>query len=97
MYGYDELRVSAPYKVGTFKYMVGYNKNNEQGPCRVYIKECQLNVTEGHDESISDVVNVEIKYKVRTNKGNCGWVKSEEIFNTKEELIKSLKKSTTTD
>lgn len=92
MYGYDELRVSAPYKVGTFKYMVGYNKNNEPVPCQVYIKECQLNVTQGHDEDISDVVKVEIKYKVCTNKGKCGWVEPKKIFNTKEELIKSLKK-----
>jgi len=98
MWGYDDLRVSAPYKVGTFKYIVGYNKNNEPGPIQVYLKECQLNVTPGYDEyddgtPISDVwhvENVEIKYKVRTRQGKCSWIKESEIFNTKEDLLKSL-------
>ena len=75
MWGYDDLKVSAPYKVGTFKYIVGYNKNNEPDPIQVYLKECQLNVTSGYDEyddgtPINDVWHVEIKYKVRTRQGN---------------------------
>ena len=98
MYGYNELEVSAPHKVGKFKYIVGHHKKtNEPGPMQVYLEECQLNVTPGHDEyddgtPISDVWHVEIKYKVRTYSGDTGWVKADEIFDSKEALLKSIKK-----
>ena len=95
MYGYDNLEVSAPHKVGKFKYIIGYLKEtHEPAPMEVYIEECQLNVTPGHDEyddgtPMRDIWDVEIKYKV-SRRGKCWIVKPDEIFDTKEDLLKSL-------
>ena len=94
--GNNELEVSAPHKVGKFKYIIGYNKDNEPFPLEIYIKECQLNITEGYDEyddgtPISDIWHVESKYKV-IYKGKYKWVRSDEIFDTKEDILKSIKK-----
>ena len=83
----EELRVSAPYEVGVFKYLIGYNKNNERVPMEVYVEECQLNVTPSED---NEVVKVETKYKVRNKRGNCYWAKPIEIFNTKEDAFKKI-------
>ena len=97
MYGYDDLSVSAPHKVGKFKYVVGYFKeSHEPSPMEIYIEECQLNVTSGYDEyddgiPIRDVLHVEIKYKISRG-GKIWWVKPDEIFDTKEDLLKSIKK-----
>ena len=92
----NELEVSAPHKVGKFKYIIGYNKDNEPFPLEIYIKECQLNITEGYDEyddgtPISDIWHVESKYKV-IYRGKYKWVRSDEIFDTKEDILKSIKK-----
>jgi len=83
----DELRVSAPYEVGVFKYLIGYNKNNERVPMEVYIEECQLNIT---PVGGSGIVEVETKYKVRNKRGNCYWAKPIEILNTKEDVLKRI-------
>lgn len=83
----EELRVSAPYEVGKFKYLIGYNKNNEKGPMEVYIEECQLNVTPAGERGI---VEVATKYKVTTKRGKCYWVKSDEIFNTKDDVLRKI-------
>lgn len=97
MYGYDDLRVSAPHKVGKFKYVVGYlKKTHEPAPMEIYIEECQLNVTKGYadyDDGIpmSDVCHVETKYKI-SRRGKSWWVKANEIFDTKEDVLKFIKK-----
>ena len=83
----EELKVSAPHDIGVFKYLIGYNKNNERVPMEVYIEECQLNVTPGGGKG---VVEVETKYKVRNKRGNCYWAKPVEIFNTKEDVLKRI-------
>ena len=82
----EKLRVSAPYEVGIFKYLIGYNKNNERVPMKVYIEECQLNVTPSEGNG---VVNVETKYKV-SKRGKCYWAKPTEIFDTKEDVLKRI-------
>lgn len=61
----------------------------------VYVEECQLNVTKGYadyDDGIPmyDVYHVEIKYKIN-RRGKAWWVKLDEIFDTEEDVIKSLK------
>ena len=88
---YGELKVSASHKVGVFKYIVGHLKEtHEPAPMEVYIEECQLNVTRGFDEYEDDVYNVEIKYKVN-RRGKTWWVKSNEIFHTKEDVLNHIK------
>ena len=90
-----DLRVSAPHKVGVFKYMVGHLKGtHELAPMEVYIEECQLNVTEGYDEyddgmPMSDIWHVDIKYKVN-RRGHAWSVKSDEIYDTKEDVLKHI-------
>lgn len=89
----EELIVSAPHKVGVFRYMVGRLKStNCLAPMEVYIEECQLNITKGYDEyddgmPMSDIWHVEAKYKV-SRRGHTWWVKSNEIFDTKEDTLK---------
>ena len=91
----DELRISASHKVGVFRYMVGHLKNtHEPAPMEVYVEECQLNITKGYDEyddgmPMSDVWHVETKYKVN-RRGHAWWVKSDEIYDTKEDVLKHI-------
>lgn len=92
----DDLRVSAPHKIGVFRYMVGHLKNtHEPAPMEVYVEECQLNITKGYDEyddgmPMDDVWYVETKYKVN-RRGHAWWVKSDEIYDTKEDVLKHIK------
>ena len=53
---------------------------------KVYIEECQLNVTPSEGNG---VVNVETKYKV-SKRGKCYWAKPTEIFDTKEDVLKRI-------
>lgn len=81
-----DLRVSAPHEVGIFKYVIGHNKNGEAGPLEVYIKECQLNV---YPTGEKDIVEVVTKY-LTSYKGRERWVKSNEIFDTKEDVLSHI-------
>ena len=57
---YEELRVSAPFEVGKFKYIIITHRSKKM-PLEVYVEECQLNVTKGSEPGY---VSVETKYKV---------------------------------
>lgn len=82
---YEELRVSAPFEVGKFKYII-ITHRDKKVPLEVYIEECQLNVTEGSD---AGYVSVEIKYKVNY-RGKAKWITPKEIFYTKEDALKQI-------
>ncbi len=82
---YEELRVSAPFEVGKFKYII-ITYRGKKMPLEVYVEECQLNVTEGSDPGY---VSVEIKYKVNY-RGKVKWVTPKEIFYTKEDALKQI-------
>ena len=82
---YEELRVSAPFEVGKFKYII-ITHRSKKVPLEVYIEECQLNVTDGNKPGY---VSVEIKYKVNY-RGKVKWITPKEIFYTKEDALKQI-------
>lgn len=81
----EELRVSAPFEVGKFKYIILTHKGKKI-PLRVYVEECQLNITEG---SKPEYVIVETKYKVNY-KGKARWITPKEMFYTKEDALRQI-------
>lgn len=86
---YEELRVSAPFEVGKFKYII-ITHQSKKVPLEVYVEECQLNITEG---SKSGYVSVETKYKVNY-RGKAKWITPKEIFYTKEDALKQIENET---
>ena len=81
----EELRVSAPYEVGKFKYII-ITYRGKKVPLEVYVEECQLNVTPSEGNG---VVKVETKYKVNY-RGKVKWITPKEIFCTKEDALKRI-------
>lgn len=81
----EELRVSAPYEVGKFKYII-ITYRGKKVPLEVYVEECQLNVTEGSE---SGYISVKTKYKVNY-RGKTKWITPKEIFCTKEDALKQI-------
>lgn len=82
---FEELKVTAPYEVGKFKYIIITSKGKKV-PLEVYIEECQLNVTNGSEPGY---VSVETKYKVNY-RGKVKWVNPKEIFYTEEDALKQI-------
>ena len=81
----NDLVVSAPYTVGKFKYII-ITHRDKKVPLKVYIEECQLNVTKGSEP---EYVSVKTKYKVNY-KGKIKWITSKEIFETKEDALNQI-------
>ena len=82
---YEELRVSAPFEVGKFKYII-ITHRSKKVPLEVYVEECQLNVTKGSEPGY---VSVETKYKVNY-RGKAKWITPKEICDTKEDALKQI-------
>ncbi len=82
---YEELRISAPFEVGKFKYII-ISYRGKKAPLEVYIEECQLNVTPGGEQGY---VSVETKYKVNY-RGKAKWITPKEIFYTKEDALRHI-------
>ena len=83
-----DLLIRCRHNIGCFKYIVVERKSDrELLPLRVYLNEVQANATP-YD---NDIVNVSTKYKV-SRCGKTKWVKEEEIYDTEEQALKTLKK-----
>ena len=86
---HEELRVSAPFEVGKFKYIIVENRGKKI-PLEVYIEECQLNVTPSGERGVVEVVT---KYQVNY-RGKTKWIKPSEIFYTKEDALNEIEYET---
>ena len=84
---FEELKVTAPYEVGKFKYII-VKQRGKFVPLEIYVEECQLNITEGSEPGY---VSVEIKYKVNY-RGKAKCVTPKEIFYTKEDALYQIEK-----
>lgn len=83
-----DLLIRCRHNIGCFKYIVTERKTDgELVPLRVYLNEVQANATPCE----KDTVYVSVKYKV-SRSGKTKWVKEEEIYDTKEQAVKTLKK-----
>ena len=84
----ENLLIRCQHNIGCFKYIVVERKTDgELVPLRVYLNEVQANATPCE----KDTVYVSAKYKVSCC-GKTKWVKEEEIYDTEEQALKTLKK-----
>ena len=82
----ENLLVKCEHKIDCFKYIAIKKKsNNELVPLQVYLEEVQINAIPcGFDK-----IAASVKYKVRY-RNKIKWVNENEIYNTKEEILKKL-------